>query len=736
MRRLMWFSVGFGSACALSLTLLWKTRLWVIGLAICALALIAALLFRKSFAPSLLLGLGVGFFWLWLVSEQYLAPLGELDGTTQTMTVTLSDYPSGKRTAGRVSWGGKTYRVLVYGDDQAEYSPGDKLTSEFRIRVTSPGAARESSYYQGEGYFLVFHQKGDVTREAGDFEALRYLSPRLGHWIRGTVKACIPGDAEPFARALLLGDTEGLSYEADTALKVSGIRHVAAVSGLHVGMLFAAISFLTGRKKLLTALLGIPALLLFAAVAGFTPSVTRACIMVGLMMAANLFSRQYDSPTALSAAVLVLLITNPLCLCSVSFQLSVASVAGILMFGQRFRASMGKCLEKLPRKGISSRVGRWIVSTAAVSLSAMVFTVPLSAYYFGTISLVSVITNVLTLWVVTLVFFLLAVVCILAAFSLSAGMLVGKLAAIPIRCILAVASGLARFPLAAVYTDSVYICLWLALCYLMLAWGLLRKKPWLPLTVAAVGLCAAVTLSWWLPGRDDFRVTVLDVGQGQCILLQSKGKNYLVDCGGDSDTRTADIAARRLLSQGIFRLDGIVITHCDRDHCGGVLNLLGRVETDSIYLPAKESEEFRRELGDRRTVRPLAAREDISAGSGTISLFPASPGSTGNENSMCVLFAEGKCGILITGDRSRQGEKVFLRSWDLPEVTILVAGHHGAKNSTSNALLSEVRPDIVVISVGEHNLYGHPAPELLERLAEFGCAVFRTDEQGTFFYRR
>ena len=114
-----------------------------------------------------------------------------------------------------------------------------------------------------------------------------------------------------------------------TDLKVSGIRHVAAVSGLHVTILFSLVYVLTGRRKWLAALLGFPVLVLFALVAGFSPSIVRACVMLGLMILAMLLNRAYDGPSALSFAVLILLLINPWSITDVSFQLSVCSLTGL-----------------------------------------------------------------------------------------------------------------------------------------------------------------------------------------------------------------------------------------------------------------------------------------------------------------------------------------------------------------------------------------------------------------------
>ena len=136
----------------------------------------------------------------------------------------------------------------------------------------------------------------------------RDIPARLRHRIQAILQTCIPQDAAPFARALLLGDTTGLSYGVDTSLKISGIRHVAAVSGLHVSILFALLTAVTFRKRFLTALVGFRRYCFLRR----TPSVSRSCIMCGLMLAALLLNKEYDGPAALAFAAVVMLIGNPL----------------------------------------------------------------------------------------------------------------------------------------------------------------------------------------------------------------------------------------------------------------------------------------------------------------------------------------------------------------------------------------------------------------------------------------
>jgi len=326
-------------------------------------------------------------------------------------------------------------------------------------------------------------------------------------------------------------------------------------------------------------------------------------------------------------------------------------------------------------------------------------------------------------------------VCGLYLFWPGVAAVLAKLVSVPIHYVLMVARLMAKVPMAAVYTASPYIVAWLVFVYLLLFGFLLsrNKRPQLLTCCAVLGLCLAQIAGWADGMTSNVRFTVLDVGQGQCLLLRSEGRTYMVDCGGDRDTGTADLAANTLLSQGITRLDGLILTHLDRDHAGGAEYLLSRMETDLLILPAEETS-----LADATRGRVYYASRDMTLtfGEAQIRIFaPTFPGNS-NEMSLCVLFTAENCDILITGDRNGFGERSLLRNADIPKVDILVAGHHGSKNATCEALLDAVRPEIVCISAGEDNPYGHPAPELLLRLLPYGCTVYRTDQHGTITIRR
>jgi len=736
MRKLMWFVIGFAGACGLCAYVLpipW-IRLFLIFAGIFSCVLI---FFGRSFPVCrsvglVCLGCTLGFFWYSAFQTRYLAAPAELDGKTETMTIRAADYSTdtlyGVSAEGTLLLDGRTFRVRMYLNEAGPVEPGDRITGPFRFTMTAP-EEDPVSYLAGDGIFLIARQEKKVTVAKDPQDSFSDKIARFRQWLRDAIHSCIPADAEPFARALLLGDTGLLDYETDTDFKVSGIRHVVAVSGLHVSILMAFLATVTLRKRFWMPLVGLGMLFAFAALAGFTPSVSRACIMSALMLLALLFDREYDGATALSFAVLVMLVCNPLTVTSVSFQLSAASVAGIYLFNSRILAWLQSLCPDSGESKWKQRRNRWFSTSAATTLSAMTLTTPLCAYYFGMVSLVGIVTNLLVLWVISGIFYCLMAVCLLHSVWAPAAMVLGKIVAWPIRYVLVTSHILAKVPLAAVYTDSVYIVLWLGFVYVLLAVFLFSKKrsPAQLLCCGVLGLCMALLASWTEP--EDTRITVLDVGQGQCILLQNEGQNYLVDCGGDSDAKAADIASGYLLSHGIARLDGLILTHMDRDHAGGARNLLSRIDTKLLILPPVRS--------DLSAGETVYVTEDLhlSDGNTNMTVFAANFPGTANEKSLCVLFDTEKCDILITGDRDGFGERMLLRSADIPPVDILVAGHHGSKNSTCAQLLTATSPEIVCISAGV-NAFGHPAPELLDRLAAAGCTVYRTDKHGTIQIRR
>ena len=749
MRKLMWVAIGFAVASAIGMYLLHGS--WILAASGLSSLLLAVTILLLNRLPKLrvisicLFCCVIGFGWLFIFEETYLNIPRATDDQRYVLTLIVTDYSKesdyGCVVSGIGRLNNKAYRMQIYLPKQADLSPGDTITARYQLRSTLPGGSAESSYFTSKGIF--FTAKAFRTPDIVTADSLPWYGyPALvRESIKNTLRTVFPSDTAGFATALFIGDTDCIDYATDIAFKKSGISHIIAVSGFHVSVLFAVVYVLLGKKRLLAAVLGIPILIFFAAVAGFSASIMRACIMHSLMILALLFDKEYDPPTALGFAALIMLLLNPWMITNVGFQLSVGCMGGILLFSEKIAEYIMDQAIFSNLKGKRKKLLLGFALSIGMTVGATIVVTPLCAYYFGMVSLVGVLTNLLTTWIITLIFYGVMLVYIIALLWTPFGCVLGWIVAWPIRYVLITAKCIESLPLSAVYTDSVYIVLWLICLYIMFAVCCLwKRKSFLPAgCFAVITLCIALAASWILPKRDECRVTVLDVGQGQCILLQSEGKTYMVDCGGDSDTQSANIAAQALLSQGVYTLDGLIFTHFDRDHAAGATYLLQQIPTEMLYLPNCVDADGTLEpilqvhSGAHLTVSEMIT---VTYEGVKITLITSLRNISDNESGLCVLFQTKSCDILITGDRDIWGERELMRQIDLPELEVLIVGHHGSKYSTGEALLAQTKPEYAIISVGADNVYGHPTEETINRLLDAGCILYRTDIHGTILFRR
>ena len=748
MRKLAWFATGFTVGFLRCFYVFTGTVLYFVAgalflLGVCLLRIPQFLRIQRIVAV-VLLGVSCGFGWMQLFYDFRMKPAQAMDGKTVFGTVQITEYsydtPTGVGVDGYIDIDGIRYNVRLYVSEVDSLSPGDQLTGSFELSYTGK---EDISYLQGQGILLrIFVKEVESIEKADSFSVLDF-SAYLRREIGDTIRAVFPKDTLGFAKALLLGNSEDLSYQDDVAFRNSGIRHIIAVSGLHVSILLSVLFSLTRRRRFLSSLIGIPVLLIFAAIAGFTPSVNRACLMQGLMLLSLLFNKEYDSPTSLAFAVLVILVLDPLSICSAGFQLSVGSILGIFLFSDKIYTYLTetKLFQGAKGKSRKAKIIRWTMSTISVSVSALVFTLPLSAFYFQSFSLVSVVTNLLTLWVVTYVFCGIGIAAILGLIWMPLGIGVAWVISWPMRYVTLIARLLGKLPISYLPADNIYMLSFLLFLYL-LTFVFCRckvKKVWMASICALVAFVVCITASLAESKADKFRVTILNVGQGQCILIQSDNSCYMVDCGGNSNSRVASKAVRTLWSNGIYGLDGIILTHYDKDHIGGVEPLLAQIQAERMYIPdSPDANGLRNKIEDNFNGDTYLVDEKVvlPCGNGEITIFPPHPDATGNQSSLCILFHAEDCDILITGDRNLSGEQQLMEQTTLPDLEVLVVGHHGSASSTGLPLLRATLPEVAVISVGEDNYYGHPEEEVLERLELFGCKILRTDIHGDIIIRR
>ena len=228
----------------------------------------------------------------------------------------------------------------------------------------------------------------------------------------------------------------------------------------------------------------------------------------------------------------------------------------------------------------------------------------------------------------------------------------------------------------------------------------------------------------------------VDVGQGASTLLRSGEDTILVDCGSSNRyKKPAQQVLSQLGSMGVERLSAVAVTHYHADHTNGLPELLERVAVDALYLPEIEDEYGVRDklvaLAAEKNIRVIFVTEqtEISLGAATVTVFPPVGKGDMNEQGLTYLCTSGDFDLLITGDMSGPTELALTQMYKLPDVEVLLVGHHGSKYSSQQEFLSKIEPDAAIISVGDNN-YGHPTDAAISRLEAAGATVYRTDRQG------
>jgi competence protein ComEC len=560
--------------------------------------------------------------------------------------------------------------------------------------------------------------------------------PPLRFAIRDLVSrriARLYGPRAPLVDALVLDRKGGLDPRLRTDFADSGLAHLLAISGLHVGII-AGWVLLVSRAVGLPRIawpLAVGATVGYVALLGFPAPATRAAAFVVVRALARRHGRHPTAAATLAVTALAVTLVDPWAVTSVGAWLSVAAVAGT--------GAAGLTLRRGRRPPASLRL-------LATSAGATLATAPITAWAFGAVAPVGVIVNLAAVPLAAVaqpaVFLSLA----LPALAPGAGLALALLERL--------ASAAAAVPAGHVSGDggAGFAAPWVALL-LAAVWWHRRRPTWSVVRLRSAGLAAAGAWLWvavGVAGRPDrydgLVIHVLAVGQGDGIALRTpRGRWVLVDGGPRLAGRDAGrrVVVPFLRRQRVRALDAVIVSHGDADHLGGIPAVLDRVPAGLVLEPGQAlgTDLYREYLAavDRAGARWQAARRGdtlLVDGVRVVVLHPdpawLRQETRPNENSVVLRVSYGAFDALFTGDVGWPAESAL--AGRVGQVELLKVGHHGSAGSTRGPWLAEARPRAAVVSVGA-NRYGHPAPEVLERLARAGVPVYRTDRGGTVTVR-
>jgi competence protein ComEC len=612
---------------------------------------------------------------------------------------------------------------------------------------------------------------------------------RLEHLRRDagdTLTRVLPEPEAGLAAGILIGLRDRVDRDVASAFTTAGVSHVVAISGWNIAIVAAAIAAVAGRlgrrrRTIVTAI----AIVAYIAFAGASPSVLRAGAMACVVLFARESGRAGRAAAALCWAAALLLLTDPRLIGDAGFQLSSLATAGLIAWATPLT-------ERLDR-WTSGRLPRWLGESLGVSLAAQAATLPVVLASFGRLALIAPVVNL--------------VVVPLVAPAMAAGLVamaggavvavglpdwIGALLAAPgwvsLRLIIGIVDAAASVPFASVQVAqpvSAVFGLGSGVLILVSAArrprsrsgklpssakaprsqskstvaapsqprstaGVTRSEPRSTAIRLAVG---ALVVSVAVAGAvvvtrpaGVARISVLDVGQGDAILVEgSRGGRLLVDGGPDPDRLLVQLDRR--IPPWDRRIDAVVLTHPHEDHVAGLALLLARYRVGRVLEPGMRGPGPGYAAWLARLARPGAPTHlSIAAGDrlavdeismrvlwpirGKVPAEPPDSGTGINNVSVVLLGTIGLRRFLLAGDVEQDIDPSLLAE-GLPRLDLLKVAHHGSRTATTEPFVEAVRPKVAIASAGAGNPYGHPARSTLERLAASGARVYRTDRDGT-----
>ncbi len=707
------------------------------------------------------LAAALGFLVSFISYQSKTVPARAISDTELQVTAKVTDYPSiyEDYTSVPIRLTGANVpnlNALLYSYDTElpSLSPGDIISADVKLRTSDKRYGEAFSGKTAEDVYLLCYVKGDIeVTGRSSFASLAYLPKAIAQSLNEVAVRVFSLKASPFMTALLTGDTT-LIY-ADNSLYANmaeaGIMHIVAVSGMNVAFLVGFIQIAIRRKRL-ASFIGIPMVCIFVPFAGATASVFRAAFMQIMILSAPLLRRENDSITSLSAALAVLLLINPNACASVGLQLTFAATLGIILVTPKIYDSLVNNIlskyKKSRNKGSIAQRATYklldgICVTFASTIGAILLSTPVSVVYFGYVSIIGVLVNILVFWAVSVCFIMGYISCLLGMLWLPLGTVPGALTSLLVRYIIKVASLAASFPYAAVYTKGNIFGYWVILVYIIfiLCYIFRRKegfRPAIPVCLAVSSLCVVILVTEFNVNNDSGSFTAANVGQGQCLILTSGKTTAMIDCGGNGTTTNAgDTVAGLLLGNGRQTIDVLALTHFDDDHCNGVIRLMCRVKVRRLVIPdaAPDKTEKGKILAAaaKYGTQVYIIQDDTTISAGDLTLY-VYPTVSQNEKALIFLGYIGGFDAFISGDADQNVEDEFVEAHTLPQTELYVAGHHGSKYSSGEELLNALHAKYAVVSSG-YNTYGHPAPETLQRLQNAGLQIFRTDKLGNICFK-
>lgn len=668
------------------------------------------------------------------------------------------------------SWHNIKGKVLLFASGYNSPRYGDIL--EIKGRLETPGQLGNfdyRGYLANQGIYSTMSYPALQILQSGKGNPVISWIYAIRNRMADSLARTLPEPQASLAQGIFLGMRGNIPQDVQDAFARSGTAHILAISGQHLsivaGILITFGIWLFGRRHYIYIWLALILIWIYVLMTGANAPVIRSAVMTSLFLFAEFVGRQRSAGTALAFTAAVMIGISPAVLWSVSFQMSFLAISGLVYFSPLFMEQAGKMIAAVcGESGILSAGAHIIADSACVTLAAIIAVWPVVAYYFNIVSLIAPVSALLAVPAMTGIISLSAVAGGVGILFVPLGQVTGWMAWLFLSYLLLIVKTASAIPASFIRVNSVSPGFILAYYFLLISTLVLithrKRLSWIfvkagdrlktftagrhmkKVTVPVLVIAALVAVTYFSLPDNRLHVNILNVGQGDAILIQRGTQQVLVDGGPSAQTITNQLG--KYMPFWDRNIELVVMTHPDSDHLTGLVEVLRRYNVEKVLSPGFNTTtqlyaEWRELLAEKKIETTVACKgQSIDLGNGIVMnvLSPEVPAhfaEGSDDNSMVMRLVDGKFSFLLTADIYTPAEQYLMADRTDLQSTVLKVAHHGSAESTSAGFLNAVSPSVAVISVGKDNDYGHPASDTLSRLDDTALQprIYRTDENGT-----
>lgn len=618
---------------------------------------------------------------------------------------------------------------------------------KFNGKIISPPAHRVfgdinyKRYLKTEDIYYVAYTKYDSTFvvERNNVHNFNYLLNELRHFLDVKLSKVFNYKSYSLLRGIILGDRGAIDDVEKDNYSKSGVAHVLAVSGLHVGLIIFLLNIILLRIDLkLRYLIIIFLLIIYCLITGNSPSVVRATIMGIIYLLSRYYNRDYAAINSLFLTLLIILIYNPFQIYSIGLQLSFISVITIILVSEKVKNRINELNINYRLKNL---ITLWIITIAC-----QITTLPILLLYFNRFSVIGMVSNLIIVPLISFILLLGIINLIIAIINLKIGLVVALIVQFLVNINNYLVNLFANIKFSYVeYYGITFREVFLYYLLIFLLFNFNKHKLIKYSTIIGILLLSYFIHLNNVKFNDGMlTLVVIDVGQGDSFLIiTDNGKSILIDVGNKNKFYDAanNAIIPTLKYYGIKQIDYVFITHIDADHYLGFSSLINNFTVKKLFKPIvnlsdEKERNFEIFLTKNKVNFEYPKNNTMQIDNAKLYILndPNFTTKNGNEKSLVIKLCYGKYSFLFMGDANKKMEKFYTEKYgEFLHSEVLKAGHHGSNSSSDSTFLSYVKPKYTIISCGIFNPYGLPSQNVINKLNKIS-KVLRTDELGTIIF--